>query len=208
MMICWDAAHRRLWRQYAGKIDLMVISSCPPDVTNPAFLFPDGDQVTLADLGPVGRQLAGSGERLFGEMVNQQTAWLGVPTVQTVGSGHLRTGLPNGRLTMAAFAPAAPQLLRRLRQGDAVQMSCDFIPGCKVVDHRGHVKAEADPQAGETVVVADVRVGGEKRRPTRPQPKTLLPPVSYFLSDWLLPGIVRPLYRRGKRTGAQPGNLA
>ena len=29
MMICWDSAHADLWKQYAGKVDAMLVMSCP-----------------------------------------------------------------------------------------------------------------------------------------------------------------------------------
>ncbi len=108
LMLCWDAAHAELWRQYAGRVKLMIVSSCPPDVTNPTFILHNGEKVTFADFGRMGKLLKNTGRLLFGEMVNQQTAWLGVPTVQTVGSGHIRTGIPNGWLSLLAFLPAAP----------------------------------------------------------------------------------------------------
>jgi predicted amidohydrolase len=36
MMICWDAAHADLWQRYAGKVDAMVIASCPPKLSSAA----------------------------------------------------------------------------------------------------------------------------------------------------------------------------
>ena len=51
MLICWDSAHRDLWAQYAGKVDLMLVSSCPPDSTNPTFHVTNGDQITFRNMG-------------------------------------------------------------------------------------------------------------------------------------------------------------
>ena len=97
MLICWDAGHPNLWRRYASQVDLMIVASCPPDVSNPTYHFPNGEQVTLAQLGPVGAVVKDTGRLVFGEMIDQQTAWLGVPAVCTVGSGHLQTAIPNDR---------------------------------------------------------------------------------------------------------------
>ena len=198
-MICWDTAHRRLWRQYAGRVDLMIISSCPPDVTNPTFIFQNGERVTFDDFGRVGRQLKNTGRRLFGEMVNQQTAWLGVPTVQTVGTGHLRTTLPNSLLSMLSFLPVAPKLLKYLPQGHDIRLECDFVQGCKVVDSKGNVQTELDQAQGETFAMAEVVLPEGKAQPDRPQPKSLLPGVTYLSSDILLPLLMLSIYRRGVR---------
>ena len=51
MMICWDVAHPNLWRGYAGLIDLLVVSSCPPDVSNPTLQLTNGSCFTFDDLG-------------------------------------------------------------------------------------------------------------------------------------------------------------
>jgi hypothetical protein len=116
MMICWDVAHPRLWARYAGRVDLMVIASCPPDVSNPTFHFPNGDSLTFDDMGPIMSSMEGTGRLVFGDMINQQTRWLGVPAVNTVGSGHIRTEVPNGVGSFLTFLPLAPWLVTYLPQ--------------------------------------------------------------------------------------------
>ncbi len=199
LMVCWDTAHRDLWREYAGQVNLMVISSCPPDVTNPTFVFQSGEQVTFDDFGRVGRLLKDTGRLLFGEMVNQQTAWLGVPTVQTVGTGHIQTAIPNGFLSMLSFLPVAPKLIKYLSRGRDIQVECDFIQGCKIVDGGGNVQTELEQAQGETFTVAEVVLPNRKAQPNRPQPKSLLPGVTYLSSDIVLPSLMLPIYRRGVR---------
>lgn len=199
LMICWDTAHCDLWRQYAGQVNLMVISSCPPDVTNPTFIFRNGDKVTFDDFGRVGRLLKNTGRLLFGEMVNQQTAWLGVPAVQTVGSGHIRTTIPNSLLSLISYLPVAPKLIKYLSQGNSVQLECGFVQGCKIVDGAGNVQTELEQAQGETFTIGEVIVPDRKTEPDRPQPKSLLPGISYLSSDIMLPLLMLPIYRQGVR---------
>ena len=201
LMICWDTAHRNLWRQYAGRVNLMLISSCPPDVTNPTFIFENGDKVTFDDFGKVGESLKNTARLLFGEMVNQQTAWLGVPAVQTVGSGHIRTPIPNGLLSLVSYLPVAPKLIKYLPQGNSIQLECDFVQGCKIVDRDGQVQTELAQAQGETFTIAEVVVPDEKTEPQNPQPKSLLPRISYLSSDTVLPLLMLSVYRRGVRRG-------
>ena len=199
MLICWDVAHADLWRQYAGQVDLMIVSSCPPDVGEPVYDFPDGDQVTLDDMGPLIAPLKGSGPRVFVEFPQQQTAWLGVPMVATVGCGHIQTPIPNGFLTVLAFVAGAPRLIKYLPQANEMQMSCDFIEGCRIVDARGQLLAGLAQAEGETCVVATVELADTTPVPIKPQPLSSLPWMIYVISDVLLPALSVPVYRRGLR---------
>ncbi|MEM7030872.1 MAG: carbon-nitrogen hydrolase family protein [Chloroflexota bacterium] len=199
LMICWDAAHRDLWRSYDGQVKLMIISSCPPDVTNPTFIFQNGDKITLDDFGKVGNLIKNTGRLLFGEMVNQQVAWLGVPAVQTVGTGHIQTAIPNGFLSMLSYLLVAPKLIKYLWQGHNVQLACDFVQGCKIVDSEGQVQTELEQAQGESFTIAEVTLPHKKAKSTRPQPKSLLPAISYLTSDRMLPLLMLPVYRQGIR---------
>ena len=97
MMICWDIGHRHLWKAYAGHVDMMVIASCPPNGTNPTYHFSDGSRLTLDDLGPLIGSIKDSGRKIFGDMLNQQTAWLGVSTVHAAGSVIFKPGFPEAQ---------------------------------------------------------------------------------------------------------------
>ena len=199
MLICWDSAHPRLWRRYAGQVDLMVITSCPPNVSNPTFCFPDGQEVTFADMGPAMGRLQGTAERVFGGVVNEQTAWLGVPTVHTVGCGVVETAVPNGRGTLLTFASLAPWLLRYWPQANEMRLRCPMTPGCKVVGAEGEVLAALSADDGEMYVVAEVALAEKRPYPVGPQPKTGVSPLAYLSSDYLLPWLTIPTYRRGLR---------
>jgi proline iminopeptidase len=199
LLICWDAAHPELWALYAGRVDLMVICSCPPNVGEATYQFPNDDHVTFEDLGPRAASIKGVARRLFGEMIDQQTAWLGVPAVNTVGCGHIRTHVPRGRHTLLGYTLAAPRLLKYLPQANRLQMSCDMVHECKVVDGRGHVLARLNKGDGEAFALAQVRLPGAKTAPQEPQPASRVSRPVYLLSDVYLPAIVRPIYRKGQR---------
>lgn len=204
MLICWDTAHRNLWRQYAGRVDAMVISSCPPDVTNPTFTFPNGAQLTIDRMGPLMASVKDSGRRLFGAMINEQTAWLGVPAVNTVGCGRITTAAPRGRAALLAILPSAPWLARYLGQAGDMQLTCDFIQGCKVVDADGRVLAELAQDQGEGFALAQMALP-ERPQPRGAQPPSRVPAFAYLSSDAILPWLLAPVYRRGVRRawGAQ-----
>jgi hypothetical protein len=188
-----------LWQQYAGQIDLMLISSCPPDVGNPVYHFPDGSQVTLDQMGPLVAPLRKSGGRVFGDLINEQTAWLGVPTVNTVGCGHIETGVPNGFGSVLSMLPAAPWLIKYLPQANQMRLSCDFVPGCKVVDAQGQVLTELRQDEGETFTIAEVTLADECPPPAGLQPSSRLPFFVYLTSDTILPLLAIPTYHRGLR---------
>ncbi len=92
MMVCWDVAHPALWRRYAGQIDLLAISSCPPDGSNPTYYFPNGKQGTVEQLGPLMKALKGTARQVFGETVDQQTRLGGRRAEQTLGGREVRFG--------------------------------------------------------------------------------------------------------------------
>ena len=199
MMICWDAGHLELWQRYAGQIDLMLISSCPPDIGDPTYHLPGDVQVTFDDFGPMGAFLKGTGRAVFGEMLNQQTAWLGVPTVNTVSCGHIRTAIPNGRASLLSMVGFAPWLAKYLPVADQLEMSCGFMPGCKVVDASGKVLAELPQEAGEAFTLAEVGLTEKKPQPQSSQPPSAVPWPSYLVSDMVLPWLSIPVYRSGLR---------
>jgi predicted amidohydrolase len=199
LLICWDVAHRDLWRRYAGRVDMMVVCSCPPQVADPTYHFPGGDRATADDMGSTMAALKGSGRKVFGDMLNQQAAWLGVPAVNTVGCGRIRTGIPNARLSVLSYSLAAPWLLKYARQADRMEMSCGFTRGCKVVDGRGRVLAELSQEEGEAFTLAEVTLPDRKRLPQEPQPGSPISPVAYFIADVWLTSLVRSTYRKRRR---------
>ena len=141
--------------------------------------------------------LKGSERRIFGDMLNQQAAWLGVPAVHTVGSGSIKTDLPSARLTLLTYSLVAPRLLKHLSHVDRVQLACNMTPSTRVVGAGGAVLAELTQEQGEAFTLAQVHLSEQKPLPRGPQPKSTVPGPVYFISDAWLPALTRPVYRRG-----------
>jgi len=199
MLACWDAAHLDLWVAYAGHVDLMVICNSPPNVGHATYHFPGGERLRYDEAGPLAAAHREDAARLFGEMINQQTAWLGVPAVSTVGCGHIRTPIPSGRLSFLAYVVSAPRLLKYLHRANRVEMSCDMVHRCQVVNARGEVLAELTKDDGEAFALAEVSLAHQKTLPAKSQPPSLMAGSAYVFSDVLLPGITRSVYRKGRR---------
>ena len=201
LMICWDLGHRNLWKQYAGKADMIVIASCPPDGSNATFQFSTDDELDFGNLGSTMNSLKDTGKKFFGEMVNQQAKWLGVPAVNSGASGYVRTHIPKANALLRSFSLFAPHILKLLPKAEQLQMACDMIPSCKVVDADGNVLAERTPTEGEGFILSEVMLADSKSMPTHPQPNPPLDQMAFrmaiFSADVLTPAMMRSVYKNG-----------
>jgi predicted amidohydrolase len=195
MLICWDVAHPRLWRRYAGRVDLMVVSSSPPNFVDPVYRFPDGTSVTPAQMGPAFQFLLEDGVRAFTDDVVAQAAGLGVPVVNSSGAGRFESAIPRGRATLLAMLPLAPWLARYLPAADRLRASADMLPAARIVDAEGTLVAALAQEAGEAFAVGEVALTGPRAAPLMdaPSPGNLLLP--YLISDLVLPSLMAPYYR-------------
>lgn len=197
-LICWDVSHLKLWEMYAGRIDLMVISSCPVEVGHATYHLPNGDCFTLNDMGSKFASSSDSVLLAFGDMINQQAAWLGVPVVHSIGCGHIQTDIPMGRRALMGFVFAAPWMLKYLPQANGLRMSCDLVNECKILDYRGEALTKLSEEDGESFTLTEVNLAKSKTTPQAPQPASLVPGSSYFLADVFIPATVKSVYRKGQ----------
>jgi predicted amidohydrolase len=199
MLVCWDVAHPKLWRAYAGRVDAVIVSSCPPDVGKIELEPARSGRVALAATSPVLARERDSAAAVFGAMIAEQAAWLGVPAVNTVGCGLVQTPIPNVIGTLLSFAPVAPQLLAYLRGARALRMRCSMTEACMIVDARGRQLAGLRQSAGEGFVSAQVMPSTDQQaRLAQPRGRASL--LARLSSDTILPALVTPVYRRGLRT--------
>lgn len=201
MLICWDTAHRNLWRAYAGRVDMVIASNSPPDVSNPIWRLPDGSRVTMDDTLLGKTRFKGETHCVFGPMLAEQAAWLGVPVVSAGMSGRFQSAIPNGRAFLLSTLPLAPRLVTHLRHADGIMVESAMTPCCKIVDAQGRTRAEATQEQGETFIVAEVTLAGAKAAPRGPQPPSRIMALSYVLSDVLLPLLAISNYWRNVKNG-------
>lgn len=200
LMICWDLGHLNMWKQYAGKADMIVIASCPPDGPNASFAFSNGEKLDFNDMGAVS-SMKGIGKQFFGEMVNQQAKWLGVPVVNSGASGYVQTHVPKAGALLRTFSLFVPRLIKLLHKAKQLQMSCEMIASCKVVDAGGRTLVERVPAQGEGFVISEVNLADSKSLPKHRQPN---PPLNgmtsrmaLFNSDLMVPFMVQSVYKNG-----------
>jgi hypothetical protein len=200
LLICWDAAHPQLWQQYAGQVDLMLLSSCPPNLGNPTYEFGNGDRWTIDRLGPLMQSTRHTADSVFDTGTNRYAAWLGVPLLQSIASGHFRSPVANPRASLLAMLPAVPQVAPYLTQADQMQISCAMTPACKIVNSAGAIVTRLDPAQGETYALGEIEIVDRKPQPIGPRPGPTATWFTYLTSDVVLPLVSRSAYRRGVQT--------
>lgn len=194
MMICWDYAHPELWARYAGKVDAMVVTSCPPAVDSLEMAYPDGTRVNLTT-----RKDSYTGpDEPFGSDMDAQAAWLRVPMVNTTGAGNFRTKLPMQRISFATALSRFPGTWQHILNAPKATTDIGFYRQTKVVDAQGQVLARVKDD-GDGFTIAEVELADVPPQPLQDQPKSAMTPLSFFFSDWLAPALTSTLYRRGLR---------
>ncbi|MEL6151041.1 MAG: carbon-nitrogen hydrolase family protein [Chloroflexota bacterium] len=198
MMVCWDYSHPELWQRYAGKVDLMVVTSSPPRYTQFTVIMPDGSRVDSRSLGPlVNKGYYGSDEP-FGADFDEQVKWMGVPAVNTTGGGEFRSYFPLARTTMLFYTLTRPDLWRHVRRASDAEIVTGYYAQTKIVDAQGEVLARVADEEG--CVAAEVEIAEQQPVPIMDeQPDIPFAASSYFFIDVFGPAQVEKYYRRGVR---------
>jgi hypothetical protein len=136
-------------------------------------------------------------DRVFDTGTNRYAAWLGVPLLQAIASGHFRSPIPNPRASLLAMLPAVPQVAPYLNQADQMQVSCEMTPACKIVNSAGAIVTRLDPAQGETYAIGEIEIADERPQPIGPPPGLTANWFTYLTSDVILPFISRSAYQRG-----------
>ncbi len=196
LMLCWDMAHADLWQQYAGKVDLILACSCPPNFSDPVYYFPDGTRITGAQMGPVFGSLLHSERLVFADTPAQQSAWLGVPFIGSTACGTVDTALPNPVGSFLGLLPTAPWLIRYLPRVKQMKVRAGVVEAARILNAEGSQLAGLGKEQRESFALAEITVPARRPQPQGQQPK---PPVSwlmYVVSDKLLGGLSLGTYAK------------
>lgn len=194
MLICWDVSHPALWRQYAGRIDLFISSSCPPLIHELDIHLPDGKIVRSGELGKI-LQLAYRGaDRTFGEFYLNQARWLGVPSVNTTGAGRFESQLPLPRLSAASFFALRPDLWKYIPGAGQIEISAGYFADTFIADAGGNPLA-ATKGEGDGLVAATVELAENTPQPNSPQPAYGLNVLAYLV-DFYVNATLKHYYHR------------
>lgn len=190
LLICWDAAHAGLWRQYAGQVDAVLIPSCPPRLNQTELVFPDGQRV------PSWIQTS----HFADQDIHDQAAWLKVPVAHTGGGGHFCSPMPLPGMSVLGLLLGRPRAWRRIPQAAGAQLAAAYGQHTQIINADGTVASRVT-EAGDGFTLAAVELAGAAPTPAGPQPKMRTAGIVYFLGDIFAPVFFRWVYRRALRRG-------
>lgn len=197
LLICWDVAHTNLWQKYAGQVDAMVVTSCPPTFHDMTLRLPDGISVTSEEMGGRWPHIKKAADATFGALVQRQVKHLSVPLVNTTGTGKLQTHVPGAYVAFPVYVAFRPDLWRYWPQANQVILEANYFNETYVTDASGAVIAVVEPEA-EDYVVAEVELSETQPQPIGSPPHFGLPPEAYWL-DILTNIVMSFIYRRQGR---------
>jgi len=193
MLICYDVAFPDLFAAYAGKIQLLLISSCPPKVNRMTIHFPGKINVEMADMGPVAKLIQESGDHIFDANLRTQTAWVGVPMVNAMPYGEFESSVPRAKLSLGVSAAGNPRLWKLIGKTDQATISAWYNQYTQITDSSGNILTKL-PE-GDGFAIAEVELSELPPQPVTPQPKMMLHPAARWVSS-LLSWLVVPEYKK------------
>jgi predicted amidohydrolase len=186
MMICWDSAHAHLWQEHAGKVDVVIIPSCPPKVNEGELVFPDGKRV----------QSLVNSAHFADHDIQDQAAWLKVPVVHSSGSGKFRSPLPLPFVSAMGFLMSRPADWGYIPKAASAQLEADYGQHTQIISATGEVVGRVTEQ-GDGFTLAEVELADAMPKPDAPQPKMRMPGIVFFITDVFIPAWLKNVYRRG-----------
>ena len=193
-LICWDVAHPGLWQTYAGKVELMIVSSCPPKALDLAFIFPDGKRIVSGKAGALVEHVKRTSDQTFGEYLRRQAAHLGIPVAQATSTGTFTSSIPRPRLSLAMFSLLYPSLWKYRSQFDRARMEAEYFNETFIAESSGTI-VQYVRQNAEGFVVSDVSLPESPPQPKGKQPPFGIPGFTY-LFDTVANMILTSEYRK------------
>jgi predicted amidohydrolase len=192
-MICWDVSYPALFRAYAGQVQMLVVSSCPPAMERTEIRFSSGKRLSLADTSWLARAVCDRGHAIMNEDLRAQTAWLSVPLVSAMQHGDFVSGVPRPALSLALAVLLNPRLWPLVRRAAGATISAPHNEHTLIADAAGRVVAR--PGAGDGFALAEVEIPEAPPRPAASQPEMRMHPLSYLATN-VLNWLSRPEYDR------------
>ena len=183
LMICYDAAYPDLFRAYAGRVQLIINSACPPMLGDLQIHLADGTQLALADTSAFAQGVHRRGNQIFNKDQRAQGKWLGVPIVQAMPSGQFSSPVPRPTLSLAFGLMFKPRLWRLIRQARQATVSAPFFAQSFIADASGQIVDRSSD--GRPIALAEVALPDSPPQPIGPQPVMLLQPIDRLMVNLL-----------------------
>jgi N-carbamoylputrescine amidase len=181
-LICWDVAHPNLWQQYAGKVDLMIVSSCAPRALEVTFVFPDGKLSMSEQRGGLAHYLKRKTDQTFGAYLRRQAACLGVPVAHASSTGIAKSCLPKPKISLVMLSAIFPPLLKYIAQFEHARIESGIFNETYIADKTGNVLQSAQPGA-EGFAISEVILPELAPKPRGKQPHFGIPKIMYWLDS-------------------------
>lgn len=180
LLICWDVAHLDLWQQYSGKVQLMVVCSCPPNALDLTLALPGGQQIMSKHTGAFIQSIKRTTDETFGQFLRRQACFLSVPVAQATVTGIFTSSIPNPKLSLTLFALIYPPLWKYTSQFDQAHVETGYFNETYIADASGVVLQRVPPEA-ESHGLSDVTLPDVPPQSTGKQPPFGIPKSTYLI---------------------------
>jgi predicted amidohydrolase len=195
-LICYDVTHPDLFAAYAGKVQLLVISSSPPHIDRLKIRLPGGEiENVWAGRGALDKAMS-SAAGVFDADLRAQAAWLGVPALNAMpGKEAFSSGVPRPRTSLFASTWFMPKYWPYIVRAQDAIVETDYYDDTMIIGAGGEILARAE--LADDVAVAEIEIPDAPPQPARPQPRMALHPLTKFASS-MLGWISKPEYKQHK----------